>query len=63
MRTVFDTNVVMSASFWKGPSLDCLRAWERGGCEALVSPPILAEYAEVTDRLRNIRRGQQQAIE
>ena len=51
-RVVFDTNTVASASFWKGPSMECLRSWVEGKCEALVSPAILAEYAEVTDRLQ-----------
>lgn len=31
--------------------MDCLRAWQRGEIEALVSPAILAEYAEATERL------------
>ncbi len=51
-RVVFDTNTVASASFWKGTPMECLRAWQDGRCEALVSPAILAEYGEVTDRLR-----------
>ena len=51
-RVVFDTNVVASASFWDGPPKECLRAWQRGECEALVSPAILAEYSEITDRLQ-----------
>lgn len=51
-RVVFDTNTVASASFWKGPSMECLRSWIDGRCEALVSPAILAEYSEVTDRLQ-----------
>jgi putative PIN family toxin of toxin-antitoxin system len=51
-RVVFDTNTVASASFWQGTPMQCLRAWQAGRCEALVSPAILAEYAEVTDRLQ-----------
>ncbi len=50
-RVVFDTNTVASASFWKGPPMECLRSWQRGEVEALVSPAILAEYADVTERL------------
>lgn len=32
--------------------MECLRSWIDGQCEALVSPAILAEYSEVTDRLQ-----------
>ncbi len=32
--------------------MECLRSWAERRCEALVSPAILAEYAEVTDRLQ-----------
>lgn len=50
-RVVFDTNIVASASFWEGSPKDCLRVWQSGRCEALVSSAILAEYLEITDRL------------
>ena len=46
MTAVFDTNVVASASFWRGPPFKCLRAWAHGRCEAAVSPALLAEYHE-----------------
>ena len=52
MRAVFDTNVVASASFWRGAPFDCLAAWARGRCEAAVSPALLAEYHETTEELR-----------
>jgi predicted nucleic acid-binding protein len=42
-RVGFDTNTVASASFLKGPPMDCLRAWQHGEIEVLVSPAILAE--------------------
>jgi len=51
-RAVLDTNVVVSACFWRGPSSQCLEAWAQGSFTALVSPPILAEYADVLERLR-----------
>jgi uncharacterized protein len=51
MRVVFDTNVVASASFWRGKPLDCLTAWARGKCEAVVSPALLAEYHETIEDL------------
>ena len=47
VRVVFDTNVVASASFWRGPPLECLRAWAQRRCEAAVSPALLAEYHEI----------------
>ncbi len=52
MRVVFDTNVVASASFWRGTPFDCLAAWAQGRCEAAVSPPLLAEYHETIEELR-----------
>ncbi|HOX04052.1 MAG TPA: putative toxin-antitoxin system toxin component, PIN family [Candidatus Paceibacterota bacterium] len=52
MRVVFDTNIVVSASFWRGKPLDCLAAWAAGRCEAAVSPALLAEYHETMDELR-----------
>lgn len=52
MRVVFDTNVVASASFWRGRPFDCLAAWADGRCEAVVSPALLAEYHETMDELR-----------
>ena len=52
MKIVFDTNVVVSASFWRGPPFDCLMAWAQGRCQAAVSAPLLAEYHETTEELR-----------
>lgn len=52
MKVVFDTNVVASASFWRGAPFDCLAAWAQGQCEAAVSPALLAEYHETTEELR-----------
>jgi putative PIN family toxin of toxin-antitoxin system len=52
VKVVFDTNVVVSASFWRGPPFDCLRAWAQGRCEAVVSPPLLAEYHETILELK-----------
>jgi putative PIN family toxin of toxin-antitoxin system len=51
-RVVLDTNVVASACFWRGVCWQCLEAWVGGRFTALVSPPILAEYTEVFERLR-----------
>jgi putative PIN family toxin of toxin-antitoxin system len=52
VKVVFDTNVVVSASFWRGTPFDCLAAWAQGRCEALVSPALLAEYHETLEELR-----------
>ena len=52
MKVVFDTNVVASATFWRGAPFDCLVAWSQGRCEAIVSPSLLAEYHETIDELR-----------
>lgn len=51
MRVVFDTNVVASATFWRGKPFDCLTAWARGRCEVVVSPQLLAEYIETVEEL------------
>ena len=58
MRVVFDTNVVASASFWRGKPFDCLAAWANGRCEAVVSPALLAEYHETIEELRLEYPGQ-----
>jgi putative PIN family toxin of toxin-antitoxin system len=52
VKVVFDTNVVASASFWRGAPFDCLAAWALGRCEAVVSAALLAEYHETTEELR-----------
>ena len=52
MKVVFDTNVVVSACFWRGAPFDCLAAWAQGRCEAIVSPPLLAECHETIEELR-----------
>lgn len=51
-RVVFDTNVVVSASFWKGVPFLGLAAWAEGKCLAVISPQILAEYHETMEELR-----------
>ena len=51
VKVVFDTNVVVSASFWRGAPFDCLNAWAQERFEAVVSPALLAEYHEVVEEL------------
>ena len=58
MKVVFDTNVVASASFWRGTPFDCLAAWAEGRCEAVISPALLAEYHETLEELRREYPGQ-----
>lgn len=52
MNVVFDTNVVASASFWRGAPFECLLAWSAGRCAAVVSAPLPAEYHEITSELQ-----------
>ena len=52
MKVVFDTNMVASASFWRGAPFDCLAAWAQGRCVAVVSSNLLAEYHETVGELR-----------
>ena len=52
MKVVFDTNVVASASFWRGAPFDCLAAWAQGRCVAVASSSLLAEYLETVEELR-----------
>ena len=52
MKVIFDTNVVASASFWRGAPFDCLAAWAQGRCTAVVSSALLAEYHETIEELR-----------
>jgi putative PIN family toxin of toxin-antitoxin system len=51
MIVVLDTNVVASATFWRGKPAHCLEAWVLGKYDLAISHPILAEYEEVIARL------------
>lgn len=51
MIVVLDTNIVASATFWRGKPAHCLEAWANGRYELAISHPILAEYEEVIARL------------
>lgn len=51
MRAVFDTNVVASAAFWKGSPRRALERVARGQVLGVVSPALLAEYAETMEAL------------
>ena len=52
MTVVFDTNVVVSACFWRGAPFQCLTAWANGRCRAAISPSMLVEYEETLEELR-----------
>jgi putative PIN family toxin of toxin-antitoxin system len=52
VKVVFDTNVVASASFWRGAPFDCLAAWAQGRLVAVVSANLLAEHHETIEELR-----------
>jgi putative PIN family toxin of toxin-antitoxin system len=54
VKVVFDTNVVASATFWRGTPFNCLAAWAQGRCEVVVSPALLAEYNETIEELRHV---------
>lgn len=51
MRVVFDTNVVVSACFWRGAPFECLSLWGQERLVAAISPPLLAEYEETFEEL------------
>ena len=51
MIVVLDTNIVASATFWRGKPAHCLEAWALGAYDLAVSHPILTEYEEVIARL------------
>ena len=50
-RVVFDTNILVSAHFWKGPPYRCMLAVESGLATLIMSGPILTEFSEkLTDK-------------
>lgn len=51
MIVVLDTNIVASATYWRGKPAHCLEAWALGKYDLAVSHPILTEYEEVIARL------------
>ncbi|MEM0965916.1 MAG: putative toxin-antitoxin system toxin component, PIN family [Verrucomicrobiota bacterium] len=51
MRVVFDTNVVVSACFWRGAPLNCLQLWAERQIECAITPHLLAEYEETYEEL------------
>jgi len=51
MIVVFDTNIIASATYWRGKPAHCLEAWVQGRFGLAISHPILSEYEEVVARL------------
>ena len=51
MIVVLDTNIIASATYWRGKPAHCLEAWVLGKYELAISHPILTEYEEVIARL------------
>lgn len=51
MKIVLDTNVLMSGIFFRGNPNRILEAWREDRLQLVVSAEILAEYAEVAERL------------
>jgi uncharacterized protein len=50
-KVVFDTNILVSGHFWKGPPYRCLLAAEAGLAVVLLSDPIVCELREkLTDK-------------
>ena len=51
VRVVFDTNILVSGHFWKGPPYRCLLAAEARLAVLILSDPIVAELREkLTDK-------------
>ena len=51
MIVVLDTNIVASATYWRGKPAHCLEAWILRRYDLAISHPILTEYEEVVSRL------------
>lgn len=51
MRTVLDTNVLVSGVFFGGPPYEILNAWRHGRLGLVLSVDILDEYRNVGHRL------------
>ena len=51
MIAVLDTNIVASATYWRGKPAHCLEAWILGKYDIAISHPILTEYEDVIARL------------
>jgi len=59
MTVVLDTNILASATYWRGKPAHCLEAWTLGKYDLAISHPILSEYEEIFARLANRYPGRQ----
>ena len=57
MRILLDTNVLVSGVFFGGVPAKILEAWRDAKVRLVTSTEILAEYAEVLDRIAAKRPG------
>ena len=65
MKVVFDTNVLVSATFWSGLSFRLMQLVDKGKLELILSKEILAEYYFIVhsdEILEKITTAQQLAI-
>ena len=46
LKVVFDTNILVSGHFWKGPPYRCMLAVEAGLATLVLSDPIVTEFSE-----------------
>ncbi len=51
MRVIFDTNVLVSGVFFKGPPYRLLQIWKKGLLDIVISHEILNEYRRVIQEL------------
>lgn len=56
MKLVVDTNTLISGSLWRGPSARLLDAIGQGKAELVLTPELLAEFADVTSRPKFVER-------
>ncbi len=56
MKLVVDTNTLISGLLWQGPSAQLLEAISQGKATLVLSPDLLAEFAEVAARPKFIGR-------
>ena len=62
VKVVFDTNILVSGHFWKGPPDRCLLAVEAGLAVLVLSDPILTELAETLTVKFGVSKAEVEAI-
>ena len=55
IKTILDTNVLISGVFWKGVPFEILKAWQNHRFRLVISFPILYEYHRVLDEMSKRR--------